>query len=143
MRFYKEVTMKNMLRVAAVTPKVHIGSVSGNVREIMDIYEEYKDAADVIVTPELSITGYTCADLFENRKLIDGARRGLLQLAMATCTGQSALVVGLPFEVDGELFNCAAFLQGGRAWPSCRRLTFQTTVSSTRRDGSQPESMMR
>ena len=106
--------MKNMLRVAAVTPKVHIGSVSGNVREIMDIYEEYKDAADVIVTPELSITGYTCADLFENRKLIDGARRGLLQLAMATCTGQSALVVGLPFEVDGELFNCAAFLQGGR-----------------------------
>mgnify|MGYP003000110066 FL=1 len=114
MRFYKEVTMKNMLRVAAVTPKVHIGSVSGNVREIMDIYEEYKDAADVIVTPELSITGYTCADLFENRKLIDGARRGLLQLAMATCTGQSALVVGLPFEVDGELFNCAAFLQGGR-----------------------------
>ena len=98
--------MKNMLRVAAVTPKVHIGSVSGNVREIMDIYEEYKDAADVIVTPELSITGYTCADLFENRKLIDGARRGLLQLAMATCTGQSALVVGLPFEVDGELFNC-------------------------------------
>ena len=89
--------MKNMLRVAAVTPKVHIGSVSGNVREIMDIYEEYKDAADVIVTPELSITGYTCADLFENRKLIDGARRGLLQLAMATCTGQSALVVGLPF----------------------------------------------
>ena len=106
--------MKNMLRVAAVTPKVHIGSVSGNVREIMDIYEEYKDAADIIVTPELSITGYTCADLFENRKLIDGARRGLLQLAMATCTGQSALVVGLPFEVDGELFNCAAFLQGGR-----------------------------
>lgn len=114
MRFYKEVTMKNMLRVAAVTPKVHIGSVSGNVKEIMDIYEEYKDAADVIVTPELSITGYTCADLFENRKLIDGARIGLLQLAMATCTGQSALVVGLPFEVDGELFNCAAFLQGGR-----------------------------
>ena len=135
--------MKNMLRVAAVTPKVHIGSVSGNVREIMDICEEYKDAADVIVTPELSITGYTCADLFENRKLIDGARRGLLQLAMATCTGQSALVVGLPFEVDGELFNCAAFCRAEESWPSCRRLTFQTTVSSTRRDGSQPESMMR
>ena len=86
--------MKNMLRVAAVTPKVHIGSVSGNVREIMDIYEEYKDAADIIVTPELSITGYTCADLFENRKLIDGARRGLLQLAMATCTRSEERRVG-------------------------------------------------
>lgn len=106
--------MKNMLRVAAATPKVHIGSVSANVREIMDIYEEYSDSADIIVTPELSITGYTCGDLFGNRKLIDGARKGLIQLAMATCTGQAALVVGLPFEVDGELFNCAAFLQGGR-----------------------------
>ena len=88
--------MKNMLRVAAVTPKVHIGSVSGNVREIMDIYEEYKDAADVIVTPELSITGYTCADLFENRKLIDGARRGLLQLAMATCGRRAVQLCGVP-----------------------------------------------
>ena len=106
--------MKNMLRVAAVTPKVHIGSVSGNVKEIMTIYEQYRDSADIIVTPELSITGYTCGDLFGNRRLIDGARKGLIQLAMATATGQAALVVGLPFELEGELFNCAAFLQGGR-----------------------------
>lgn len=103
-----------MLRVAAVTPKVHIGSVSGNVKEIMTIYEQYRDSADIIVTPELSITGYTCGDLFGNRRLIDGARKGLIQLAMATATGQAALVVGLPFELEGELFNCAAFLQGGR-----------------------------
>ena len=74
--------MKNMLRVAAVTPKVHIGSVSGNVREIMDIYEEYKDAADVIVTPELSITGYTCADLYKKRKNIKGPKRVLNHLNM-------------------------------------------------------------
>ena len=106
--------MKNMLRVAAVTPKVHIGSVSGNVKEIMTIYEQYRDSADIIVTPELSITGYTCGDLFGNRRLIDGARKGLIQLAMATATGQAALVVGLPFELEGELFNCAGFLQGGR-----------------------------
>lgn len=106
--------MKNMLRVAAVTPKVHIGSVSGNVKEIMTIYEQYRDSADIIVTPELSITGYTCGDLFGNRRLIDGARKGLIQLAMATATGQAALVVGVPFELEGELFNCAAFLQGGR-----------------------------
>ena len=106
--------MRNMLRVAAVTPKVHIGGVSGNVKEIMTIYEQYRDSADIIVTPELSITGYTCGDLFGNRRLIDGARKGLIQLAMATATGQAALVVGLPFELEGELFNCAAFLQGGR-----------------------------
>ncbi|MFR5028655.1 MAG: hypothetical protein ACLTDF_07715 [Coprococcus sp.] len=84
--------MKNMLRVAAVTPKVHIGSVSGNVREIMDIYEEYRcrDFSDA----ELSIRDIMC-DLFENRKLIDGARRGLLQLPY-TCqsvgTGDSVCI---------------------------------------------------
>lgn len=103
-----------MLRVAAVTPRVHIGCVSANVKELTDIYRELEDSADVIVTPELSLTGYTCGDLFANRRLIEGAGEGLLQLAEATADGHAAMAVGLPFEVDGELFNCAAFMHGGR-----------------------------
>ena len=106
-----------MLRVAAVTPKVHIGNVTKNVEEIQRLYQEYKDQADVIVTPELSLTGYTCADLFINRHLIDHAVKGLLSLAKLTADAKgeaAALVVGLPVEKDGELFNCAAFLHGGR-----------------------------
>lgn len=107
----------HLLRVAAVTPKVHIGNVTKNVEEIQRLYQEYKDQADVIVTPELSLTGYTCADLFINRHLIDHAVKGLLSLAKLTADAKgeaAALVVGLPVEKDGELFNCAAFLHGGR-----------------------------
>lgn len=108
--------MNNLLRVAAATPKVHIGNVTKNVAEITAIYEEYAKSADVIVTPELSLTGYTCADLFANRHLLNQARTGLLKLARLTLRYQkkgAALLVGLPFERDGQLFNCAAFLHNG------------------------------
>ncbi len=104
--------MKNLFRVTAATPKVHIGNVTGNVNEIAEIYREYCDKTDVIVTPELSLTGYTCADLFTNRHLIDNAMDGLMRIA--EMTRKAAIVVGLPFEVDGELFNCAAFVQNGK-----------------------------
>ena len=109
--------MKNLFRVTAATPKVHIGNVTENVNEIAAIYREYCDKTDVIVTPELSLTGYTCADLFTNRHLIGNALDGLMQIAEMTAgskAGYAAIVVGLPFEVDGELFNCAAFVQNGK-----------------------------
>lgn len=107
---------ENLFRVAAATPRVHIGNVEKNCEEIKTIYKEYGDKADIIITPELSLTGYTCADLFNNRHLIENVRNGLDNLADYTKEfGKSgaALVVGLPFEKEGELFNCAAFIQGG------------------------------
>lgn len=107
---------ENLVRVAAVTPKVHIGNVEENCKEIKKIYQEYARKADVIITPELSLTGYTCGDLFNNRNLLEQAEKGLGDLThyMASYTESSAaLVVGLPLELEGELFNCAAFLWGG------------------------------
>ncbi len=109
--------MKNLIRIAAVSPKVHIGNVTKNCDEIEKVYKENAYKADVIVTPELSLTGYTCADLFENRKLIETSLTGLMRLSALTGDfGESgaALVVGLPFEVEGELFNCGAFVHNGR-----------------------------
>lgn len=108
--------LENLFRVAAATPRVHIGNVEKNCEEIINIYREYEDKADLIITPELSLTGYTCADLFANRHLMNNAGRGLAMLAGETekCgKNGAALIVGLPFEKDGELFNCAAFIQNG------------------------------
>lgn len=108
--------LENLFRVAAATPRVHIGNVEKNCEEIINIYREYEDKADIIITPELSLTGYTCADLFANRHLINNAGKGLAMLARETkkCgKNGAALIVGLPFEKDGELFNCAAFIQNG------------------------------
>ncbi len=106
----------NLFRAAAIVPRVHIGNVAKNCQEIQKGYDSLAMQADLIVTPELSLTGYTCADLFNNRNLLDMARKGLYSLVRHTKQygeGGAALVVGLPLEKEGELFNCAAVLHNG------------------------------
>lgn len=108
--------MKQFIRVSAVTPKVHIGNVTKNCEEIRNAYEKAATTSDLVVTPELSLTGYTCADLFNNRFLLENAQKGLLALASFTKNfGKEGafLIVGLPIEREGELFNCAACIQNG------------------------------
>ena len=107
----------NLFRVAAVTPRVHIGNVVKNCEEIKSVYDGLAANTDLVVTPELSLTGYTCEDLFQNRNLLDLAKQGICDLAKYTCqygACGAALVVGVPIEKDGELFNCAALLQNGK-----------------------------
>ena len=107
----------NLFRAAAVTPRVHIGNVAKNRQEIIKMYDSMVGQSDLIVTPELSLTGYTCADLFNNRNLLDRARKGLYDLTMYTKKygeNGAVLVVGLPLEKEGELFNCAAVIHNGR-----------------------------
>ena len=109
--------MKQFIRVSAVTPKVHIGNVTKNCEEIMNAYKKVATTSDLVVTPELSLTGYTCADLFNNRFLLENAQKGLLTLASFTKDfGKEGaiLIVGLPIEREGELFNCAACIQNGK-----------------------------
>lgn len=107
----------NLFRAAAVAPRVHIGNVAKNRQEIIKAYDSLAEQADLIATPELSLTGYTCADLFNNRNLLDRARRGLYDLTMYTKKygeNGAVLVVGVPLEIEGELFNCAAVIHNGR-----------------------------
>lgn len=105
-----------LVRVSTVTPQVHIGNVTKNCEEIKTYYQNLANSVDIVVTPELSLTGYTCADLFNNRNLLQNAVDGLLALAEYTKgfgEDSAALVVGVPIEKAGELFNCAAFIQNG------------------------------
>ena len=105
-----------LFRAAAVAPRVHIGNVAKNRQEIIKVYDRLAEQADLVVTPELSLTGYTCADLFNNRNLLDRARRGLYDLTMYTKKygeNGAVLVVGVPLEKEGELFNCAAVIHNG------------------------------
>lgn len=104
----------NYIRTACVSPKVHIGNTEKNYEELKSAYMDLKDKCDILVTPELSITGYTCGDLFGNRLLIDRAQKVLLDLKKLTKEQPGAcLVVGLPLEYENELYNCAAFLCRG------------------------------
>lgn len=108
---------KNMFRVALVTPRVHIGNVEKNCEEIKKYYDDLAMKADLVVTPELSLTGYTCGDLFSNRRLLNKVKEGISQIAEHMKKyGEigAALIVGAPYEKDGELFNAAIVLQYGK-----------------------------
>jgi NAD+ synthase (glutamine-hydrolysing) len=104
------------LRVAAATPPVRVADCAYNVGQILDLLGRAEaDGVAVVVFPELALTGYTCADLFQHTALQRGAQGGLARLLQATTTGFAGVaVVGLPLAVDDQLFNCAAVLHRGR-----------------------------
>src|SRR5215475_9962256 len=103
------------LRVAAAAPQLRVADCSFNVERLLALMARAeKEGAAVLVFPELSITGYTCADLFQQLPLQRGAVASLLRLAGESRNVFSGLaVVGLPLVVDDQLFNCAAVLHRG------------------------------
>ncbi|MFN8441598.1 MAG: NAD(+) synthase [Caldilineaceae bacterium] len=104
-----------LLRVAVVSPELRVADVEFNVQTMVQaLHELSAQQVQLAVFPELSITGYTCADLFYQESLLRHAQQALQTLAAATQSTQIATVVGLPFALDGRIFNCAAFLHNGR-----------------------------
>lgn len=102
-------------RIATCTPTVRPADVAGNVQHIIEVAEQAVQlGADIIVMPELCVTGYTCADLFLQQSLLDAACVGLESLRAWTTVHAPVLVVGLPVRVSGRLVNAAAVLHGGR-----------------------------
>ena len=102
------------IKVAAVTPKIRVADPVYNGKVICERLEEaYGMGAKVIVFPELCLTGYTCGDLFMQSALLEEASRQLLRVAEATRGKDALVMVGLPVERDGRLYNVAAVLQKG------------------------------
>jgi NAD+ synthase (glutamine-hydrolysing) len=105
------------VRVAVASPELRIADVAFNVAEIVATIGAAKAAGcRLVLFPELSLTGYSCGDLFYQDALLDGARRALAAVAAATAGAGMAAVVGLPLEVRGRLYNCAAFFSEGRLY---------------------------
>ncbi len=102
------------IRVAAASPEVKIADVDFNINEIIrmsGIAESQR--ADIIVFPELSVTGYTCADLFFQPLLLDKAEEALLKLKNFSEGKHTAIVVGSPLRCGSRLFNCAVVICNG------------------------------
>ena len=102
-------------RVAAVSPELVLGDVAANLvilkREMAALAGQ---GARLIVFPELSLTGYSCADLFHHAALFKRARAALDELAECTAGLGCAVVVGLPLAVESRLYNVAAVIAEGR-----------------------------
>lgn len=103
------------IKVAAISPKIRVADAAYNSKVICEgIREAARAGAKVIVFPELSITGYTCGDLFLQESLLAGALEALREI-MTFTEGQDAIVfVGLPFAYNGKLYNAVAAVKGGR-----------------------------
>ena len=100
--------------IASVTPEVWIGNPEKNVEAILSaLSDPALREVRFIVFPELSITGYTCGDLFFQSNLIEGASKALGRLCEKTEGDSRLIAVGLPALRNNSLFNCAAVISGG------------------------------
>ncbi|MBL9132628.1 MAG: NAD(+) synthase [Verrucomicrobiaceae bacterium] len=102
------------IRVAAVSPELVLGHPAKNAAIIAkEAAKLAREGCRVIVFPELSLTGYSCGDLFHTQTLQRQANEGLATLAAATAKLDALIVTGLPLLVDGRLYNVAAVLGEG------------------------------
>ncbi len=112
------------LRVAACAPSVRPADVDFNLEGIIhSLHKMEEEKVELTVFPEMSITAYTCADLFHNSALIDAAERAIFRLRDLSRGMKGHFVVGLPLRHGGSLYNCAAIFRNGDV-----RLTAKTYV---------------
>ena len=111
----KNIDMRNgFLRVASCAPQVRVADVDYNLSQILDRIDLLiRQKVEVAVFPEMSLTGYTCADLFHSSTLIGAAMDALVRLRDLSHEWPMTLVVGLPVACGGAMYNCAAIIRGG------------------------------
>ena len=104
----------HMIEAAGVSPDLRIADPAHNARQIIAQLAANRDAG-IVVFPELCISGYTCADLFQNETLLQACEKALCDIAAATADLPGLLAaVGLPVRFGNALYNCAAFVGEGR-----------------------------
>jgi NAD+ synthase (glutamine-hydrolysing) len=102
-------------RVAVATPAVRVGDPQFNLAGTLALMRSAaRRKALLVVFPELGLSAYSCEDLFHQRALIDGTEAALAALLARTRALPIAALVGLPVQVDGLLYNCAALIGRGR-----------------------------
>lgn len=103
------------IKVGAFVNKLHLGNPKENAKEIIKgITEGIKKEVAILLTPELSLTGYTCGDMFLQDKLLKESLNALEEIKEATKDKDIIVLVGIPLEIDNELYNCATVLENGK-----------------------------
>ncbi len=103
------------IRVGAATPEIRIADCGYNADRIIALTKEAESVeCDILVFPELSVTGYSCGDLFSQSLLVKSALTELLRIAEETRNENLYLIVGAPFCWHANLYNCAFVLGRGK-----------------------------
>jgi len=104
----------NYLKVAALSPRVTVADPAECARACLEAIEAALQAGvQAIALPELGLCGCTCGDLYTQTALLEACEASLRWLAERTRHSAALIAVGLPAQIDGRLYNCAAVLQGG------------------------------
>ena len=102
------------IKVAAATPKFKVADPAYNTEEILKIIDETeKNGASILVFSELTISGYTCGDLFLQQPLLTECKNQLLRIVKATENKSMLVVVGCPIVIKQKLYNCAVVISDG------------------------------
>ena len=101
----------NFIKVASVTPELKVGNPMFNIKEILRILQDVKSS--ITVFPELSVTAYTCNDLFFQESLLANTKKAIAYLLQEN-NYRGIIIIGAPLEIDGALYNCAYVIQGSK-----------------------------
>ncbi|MCR4649662.1 MAG: NAD(+) synthase [Lachnospiraceae bacterium] len=103
----------NLVKAAAAIPELKVDDVDANAAKIIEIINADTDAG-LIVFPELSLTGYTCADLFQNDLLLVKSEEALIKISKETAGKSMTVLVGSPICFKNNIYNCAAIISEGK-----------------------------
>jgi NAD+ synthase (glutamine-hydrolysing) len=105
----------NFVRVALAIPQVRVADPAFNAGQVIELMRRANEQHALLVSfPELSLSAYSCEDLFHQQALLDASREALTRVLDASRQLSTIAVVGLPIPVDHLLFNCAAVVHRGR-----------------------------
>jgi NAD+ synthase (glutamine-hydrolysing) len=106
--------MFGFYRIGAAVPELHLADPARNAQEILRLYREAsRERMAAVVFPELSLTGYSVADLFFQERLYRAQNEALERLLEESLTIDTLAAVGMMLRVDDRLYNCAAVIQRG------------------------------
>lgn len=104
-----------IIKVATAVPTVKVADCVSNIKEIESLIAQAEgQGAEIIVFPELSITGYTCQDLFRQQLLLDATENCVMQLLEFSRQLDIISIVGAPIVAGDLLLNCALVIQRGK-----------------------------
>jgi len=104
----------NFIRAAVAIPEVRVADPAFNAAQTVTLMQQAAARHAVLaVFPELGLSAYSCEDLFHQQALLDGCKAALEQVLAASRELALVTVVGVPLQIDGLLYNCAAVISGG------------------------------
>ncbi len=102
------------IKIASAIPAVKVANCQYNIEQIESMVKSAdKEGVEIIVFPELSVTGYSCQDLFRQRLLLEEAEHVVGDLLEKTCNLDIITIIGIPVVAGDLLLNCAAVIQKG------------------------------